>query len=86
VTPYLFLLFVSNMQSMKVDTQPRLLSWFKNLSVSHQPRVQICPLSLCLFLFFWNYFWNLWLSNSYSEWSSSHWKVGLVPASRADEF
>jgi len=31
VTPYPFLLHVSIMQSMKVDTQPRpsLLSWYK---------------------------------------------------------
>jgi len=40
VTPYPVLLFVSNMQSMKVDTQPRpspsLLSWF--LKVVKGPR------------------------------------------------
>jgi len=40
------------MQSMKVDTQPRpsLLSWFKNLSVSHQSRVQFyqCTCSLSI--------------------------------------
>jgi len=49
---------VSNMQSMKVDTQPRpnpsLLSWFKNLSLSHQPRVQFCPLSVNLFMVSWD--------------------------------
>jgi len=85
VTSYPFLLFVSNMQSTKVDTQPSLLSWFKNLSVSHQPRVQFCPLSVYLFMVFWDYFWLLWLSTGCSEWSSDHWEVGRIPASRADE-
>jgi len=61
VTPYPFLLFVLNMQSMKVFTQPR-------------PSVVS-----------WDYFWLLWLSKGYSEWSSGHWEVGRVPASRADE-
>jgi len=62
------------MQSMKVDTQPRpsLLSWFKNLSVSHQPRVQFCTLSVYLFMVSWDYFWLLWLSRGCSEWSSGH--------------
>jgi len=87
VTPYPFLLFVPNMQSMKVDAKPRpsLLSWFKNRSVSHQPRVQIFPLSVCLFMVSWDYFWILWLSKGYSEWSSGYWEVSWVPASRADE-
>jgi len=64
VTPYPFLLFVPNMQSMKVDIQPRpsLLSWFKNLSVSLQSRVQFCPISVYLFMVSWDYFWLLWLS------------------------
>jgi len=80
VTPYPFLSFVSNMQSMKVDTKPgpspSLLSWYKNFSVSHQPRVQFFQLSVYLFMVSWDYFWLLWLSKGWSEWSSGHWKDG----------